>query len=75
MRIVYGAKEFESGLNIIFYVFNIDGTMFGTYTAIEVSNIGVYHNDIPLINREEYIIGISEPDSVNWKAFKYVSTY
>jgi len=75
MRIVYGAKEFESGLNIIFYVFNIDGTAFGNYTAIEVAGIGVYQYDIPLINREEYIIGISEPDSVNWKAFKYVPTY
>jgi len=74
MRIVYGAKEFQSGLNIIFYVFNIDGTMFGTYTAIEVANIGVYHYNIPFLNKKEYIIGISEPDSVNWKAFKYIKT-
>jgi len=74
MRIVYGAKDFESGLDLYFYVFKIDGTYIDAYKANEIANIGVYEYDIPFENKKEYIIGISEPDEVNWKAFKYIIT-
>ena len=75
MRITYGAKEFESGLDIIFKVYTIDGIYVGEYEANEVSDLGIYEYDIPLPSRQEFIIGISEPDNINWKAYKYITTY
>lgn len=75
MRVVYGAKNFQSGLNITFHVFDINETNYGDYIATEVGVLGVYQCEIPLPDRKEYVIGITEPDSVVWKDFKFISTY
>lgn len=75
MQITYGAKDFQSGLNIVFTVYNINGNWFGEYLSHEIANTGVYAYDIPFENREEYIVGISEPTTTNWQSYKFISTY
>ena len=74
MRIVYGAKDFASGLSLNFLVFNLTGTLLATFSASEVGTTGVYHYDIPFPSGQEYIVGVTEPGSVNWKVFKYIVT-
>ena len=73
MRIVYGAKGFESGLNLTFEVYDFDGNLVASKTATEIGNLGVYYADFTLSPFKHYIVMVKE--NSNWIAYKYIPRF
>ena len=73
MRIVYGAKNFKSGLNLTFEVYDFDGNLIVSKKATEVGNLGIYYADIKLSPFKHYLVLVKEENK--WIAYKYIPRF
>ena len=73
MRIVYGAKNFKSGLKLTFEVYDFNGNLIVSKEATEVGNLGIYYADIKLSPFRHYIVIVKEEDE--WIAYKYIPRF
>lgn len=72
MIYTYAAKNFSTNLIIVFKILNLDGSLVGNYSTIEISNIGCYYADLPLFPNKDYILIVSENRTPNWKEIKFI---
>ncbi len=71
MRIVFAAKDFNSGVDIKFKLYDMNGVKITHKMGDEIGNLGIYYKDFDLTPGEQYIIIASEVGG-SWKAFKYI---
>ncbi len=71
MRIVFAAKNYQTGLNINFKVYDSNQTLIFDDLGTEWGTTGNYYIDISLTPTEFYLI-IAEETAGNWKASRYV---
>lgn len=72
MIVIFGARDFQTGLTIIFQVYNVEtGNKDFEYTGVEVGSTGVYYADLYSLNKKnDYICIAIQSDT--WKAFQYI---
>jgi len=70
MNILFSAKDFQSGLDTMFSIYDLAGNLIDSLSGKEIGSLGIYYISIVLNPFINYVI-IAE-DGSGWKAFKYV---
>lgn len=70
-RLVFGSKEFESGLTVNFKLFLFNGLQVQERVGTEIADTGIYYA-IFWVNPFIDYVCIAEESLSGWKAFQYV---
>lgn len=79
MKFVFSAKNFKSGLDIRFSIYNLRGRLLCQKRGIEIGHIGIYYVDFKPYKRKlrrfrDCICLVEEINGI-WKDFKYIPRF
>lgn len=69
MRVVFAAQDFQSGIQVIFKLYRMNGNLIRQKFGTEVGTTGVYYADFALNRFRDYIV---TAEHVDWQAFEYI---